>query len=211
MVYICTTCGGPKCMYCGHNWKRWWHPEGARYQGLATDMPGVNATWVTSEMLALSRPSSRIIREYDLFQRSGVKLLINLTEHGEHPYCGDNLAPGSGFSYYPSEFEDHGIAYINPAWEDLGVPSLELMDSVVEECKRVVERGGKVATHCHAGMGRTGLVIACFLIGRGMDPEDALKKVRSRRTGAVQSPSQEEFLVRYKEFLDAKSGGAGKL
>lgn len=54
------------------------------------------------------------------------------------------------------------------------------------------------------GLGRTGLVIACTLIAGGMTADQALEAVRQRRPLSVQSTSQEEFLVRFKEYLDAK-------
>lgn len=111
-------------------------------------------------MLALSRPSSRIIREYGLvdeFVKHGVQHIFNLTEYGEHPHCGDQLVPGGGFSYRPEEFTEKGVGYSNPAWEDMGCPSFELMEVVVRQAREILSKGGKVAVHCHAGerRGRT--------------------------------------------------------
>ena len=118
--------------------------------------------------------------------------------------------PGGGFSYQPSEFTDRGVTYSNPAWEDLGVPSFELMETVVRQAREIMKSGGKIAVHCHAGMGRTGLVITSIMGAEGTDPADALKIVRAKRPGMVQSDPQEEFLHRFKDYLESR-GLRGKL
>ncbi|KAK6013561.1 dual specificity phosphatase, catalytic domain protein [Ostertagia ostertagi] len=54
---------------------------------------------------------------------------------------------------------------------------------------------GKVAVHCHAGHGRTGMVIAaCMMLLRGMTPREAVDFVRQKRPGSVQSSDQVEAL-----------------
>ena len=47
--------------------------------------------------------------------------------------------------------------------------------------------GKKIFVHCHAGMGRTGLIIASYLYYCGMAPsgEDAVYKAKSQRKGML--------------------------
>ena len=41
---------------------------------------------------------------------------------------------------------------------------------------------GKVAIHCHAGLGRTGVLIACYLIySKRLSGDEAITTVRERR------------------------------
>jgi protein tyrosine phosphatase domain-containing protein 1 len=47
--------------------------------------------------------------------------------------------------------------------------------------------GRKIAVHCHAGLGRTGLSIACYFVFMGMyDAKSAVVVTRKRRPGALQ-------------------------
>lgn len=71
---------------------------------------GLHSDWLTSDILAMQRPSSRLIREHKIisqFKRHRIKAVINVQLPGEHPLCGDGIH-ASGFSYLPEEFMDHG-------------------------------------------------------------------------------------------------------
>jgi hypothetical protein len=43
-----------------------------------------------------------------------------------------------------------GIEYYNFGWEDMTAPTLPLMLDIVRVASSVLERGGKIAVHCHA-------------------------------------------------------------
>jgi protein tyrosine phosphatase domain-containing protein 1 len=63
--------------------------------------------------------------------------------------------------------------------------------------------GRKVAVHCHAGLGRTGLAIACFLIASGQagSAAQAVAMVRAARPGSLQTAGQVLFVSIFEQYL----------
>jgi len=151
-------------------------------------------------VLAMARPSERSLRDFGLVawmrgQDPPVTAVFNLQQPGEHPWCGDGIVPPAGFSYRPETLGRGGLAYYPLGWADFGVPTLEAMSVVVKLMAKHEDEGGRVSVHCHAGLGRTGLVIACFLVYRyRLSAEEAVEEVRADRPGSVQTWKQAEFV-----------------
>ncbi|HMU75943.1 MAG TPA: protein-tyrosine-phosphatase, partial [Elusimicrobiota bacterium] len=58
--------------------------------------------------------------------------------------------------------------------------------------------GARVAVHCVGGLGRSGLVAACFLKSRGASTDEAIVEVRRVRSPrAVESAVQEQFVTNF--------------
>eukprot|EP00903_Cladosiphon_okamuranus_P014922 g13817.t2 len=154
----CGFCGGKLCLRCSEQCA-------LRCKGAAVN--GLHSHWITESIIGMQRPSSRLIKAYDVvgqFKRKGLTAIFNLTEPGEHPHCGDGLEKTSGFPYLPETFMREGISVYNFAWEDMTTPSMSLLTDIVRVAVSSLRKGGKIAVHCHAGYGRTGLVIASILV-----------------------------------------------
>lgn len=136
-------------------------------------------------------------------ERLSVAMVLNCQEVGEHASCGPGLLSCTGFTYNPDTLQQHNIGYCHVAWPDMGVPDLAHMLRIVQLMHKVVHCDGKkVAVHCHAGLGRTGLVIACYMVfSLGFSAVQAILKVRDRRRGALQTQAQEMFVLVFAKWI----------
>lgn len=187
-------CGGKACKY--ENPSRWSDEEQA--------VKGIYSSWITDNLLAMARPSTDIIEKYNIieqFQRCGLKTVINLQRPGEHASCGNSLVPESGFTYRPETFMEAGIYFYNFGWKDYGVASLTTILDMVKVMSFAVQEG-KMAVHCHAGLGRTGVLLACYLVFTSrMSADQAILFVRAKRPNSIQTRGQLLCVREFAQFL----------
>lgn len=96
---------------------------------------------------------------------------------------------------------DHDLHHLHLPVPDFGVPSLEQARQFVEFVNKELETGRKVAVHCGAGYGRTGTMLACYLVSQGIAADQAIAQVRSRRPGSIETYEQQEFVRLFGEQL----------
>lgn len=89
----------------------------------------------------------------------------------------------------------HGLASLHLPIDDLTAPTqadfLEALDFIDQQ--RAAGRG--VLVHCRIGEGRTGCILAAYLIRQGATAEQALIHLRAFRQGAVGMPEQQRALA----------------
>ena len=60
--------------------------------------------------------------------------------------------------------------------------------------------------HCFWGRGRTGTMLACYLVkDEGISAEDAIKRIRDLRPYSVETYEQEDAVIEYAEYLKSKT------
>ncbi|KAJ0069717.1 hypothetical protein NL108_012355, partial [Boleophthalmus pectinirostris] len=148
---------------------------------------------VTDDIIAMARPSNDLIERYNIieqFKKLNIRSIINMQQPGEHCHCGPPLDSSSGFTYSPEIFMDNDIYFYNFWMPDFGVSSLvSIIDGV--KVLTFAVREGRVAVHCHAGLGRTGVLIACYLIYTlRISPSEAVHFVRVKRPRSIQTRAQ---------------------
>lgn len=126
--------------------------------------------------------------------RAGVTTFIDLTEENElHPYS-SLLGTAASHRRFPVR--------------DRSVPeSLEITAAVLDAIDHGIGSGERVYVHCWGGVGRTGVIVGCWLARHGSPGEAALAHLRelwqqcpkSRRRRSPDTQEQERYVLRWTE------------
>lgn len=123
------------------------------------------------------------IREW---KRNGVKKVLVLPEDWEIEESWGDV------NYYFSVLKENGLKYLHVPIPDGYAPTDEQFEKIMKWLN-----GDGNLVHCVGGIGRTGTVIAAYLIVKeGLNVDEAIEEVRAHKPGAVQTIEQYEFLIR---------------
>ena len=153
-----------------------------KLHGMITGKPD-NFSWIIEEKLAGSAiPTSK--EEIDWIKQEGVKSIVTIREE-------------------PLEDEwIKDVNYLHVHSNDMGIPEFSDLVNSVDFIHQRITNDEPVMVHCLAGLGRTGTILACYLIKyKDMTANDAIEKVRQERHGSIQSFSQEEIIFRFEKFV----------
>jgi len=154
-----------------------------KLHGMITGKPD-NFSWIIEKKLAGSAiPTSK--EEIDWVKQEGVKSIVTIREEPlEEEWIKD-------------------INYLHIHSNDMGVPEFEDLINSVDFIHERLVNNEPVMVHCLAGLGRTGTILACYLIKyEKMLADDAITKIRKQRSGSIQSYSQEEIIFRFEKFVN---------
>ncbi len=79
----------------------------------------------------------------------------------------------------PELLAQHGICALHLAGTAGELPTPAQLRMLVRAMARMIERGQGVAVHCVSGNGRTGLLLAAYLMHQGLDVDAALAQVQA--------------------------------
>ncbi len=84
-------------------------------------------------------------------------------------------------------------------------PTLDQVKQAVAMISSCLERHLPVAVHCVAGLGRTGTILACYLVGMEIPANNAIIIIREWRAGSIEVPEQEAVVYEYERFINARA------
>ncbi|BFH73650.1 dual specificity protein phosphatase family protein [Sulfurisphaera javensis] len=131
--------------------------------------------------------------EIDEWKKNGVKRVLVLPEEWEI-----EEAWGSSV-YYFTLLKEKGFEFLHIPIPDGYPPTFDQMLEIFKWLKK--DNGNLV--HCVGGIGRTGTVIAAYLIlEEDLDSGEAIEEVRNHRPGAVQTYEQQLFLLQLEKMKE---------
>jgi atypical dual specificity phosphatase len=140
-------------------------------------MPPSGFTWVEKPNLAgLAYPESA--DDLRWLRRNGIEILITLTES---PVRRDWV-------------NETGLMVVNVPVPDMEAPTDRQLDHILDTIRKANASGMGVGVHCGAGLGRTGTVLAAYLVAKGDSPRDAIAAIRDLRPGSIETNEQERAI-----------------
>lgn len=144
-------------------------------------------SWIIEDELAAF--SAFALGDLETLADEGICAIVSLTERVPPELVGERR-----------------FATLHLPIEDMAPPGREQIERFVQFVDRQVRDGCAVGVHCLAGLGRTGTMVACYLVTRGRSADEAIDEVRRARPGSVQTDLQEQAVHRWEI---ARSGNSG--
>src|SRR5919201_526320 len=141
-------------------------------------------SWIDRPKLAaLARPDAP--DELAWLRQNGIELIISLTED---PLRRDWVA-------------DASLLALHVPVADMEAPTPSQIETCISAIRRAHDRQMGVAVHCAAGLGRTGVILACYFVAQGMTAAEAIDHVRDLRPGSIETDEQLEAIEEYERRM----------
>ena len=141
-----------------------------------------NFSWILHGSLAGSMgPTER--RHLIYFERNDVTAIVRLEE---------NTISG----------EPWGFEELFEPVPDFGAPSVEQLDRIVSYVEQQIETWERpTVITCAAGIGRTGTVLAAYLVNTGWEADEAIDYIRQMRPGSIETAAQEDSVRQFSALV----------
>ena len=163
---------------------------------MVSDLYWVTGPWPGKLALAARpRGGEWLPDEIRAWKQAGVGTVLSLLTSDEEREL--------GVANEASEAGALGINFLSFPIPDLQVPrSSTALTKMLEKIDHELTAGKNVVVHCRQGIGRTGLVAACLLLTKGLDPETAVRHVSDARGGRIpETPEQRRWIDQFASTL----------
>lgn len=151
--------------------------------GSTTGMSVENFTWfVPGKLAASGRP--HFDDDFDWLWQQGIRAIVSLTER--------SLKQEKSVQHKVGRF-----VYRHLPVRDETAPAPAQIHAFLEFVNARNALGEPVLVHCAGGYGRTGTMLACYLVSEGWRADDAIREVRAQRPGSIAAEGQAECVREY--------------
>jgi atypical dual specificity phosphatase len=139
-----------------------------------------NFGWlIDGQVAGCARP--RDVDQLAFLWERGVRAIVTLSEE---PLAAEALAR-------------HDLPAAQIPIPDFGAPTPTQIGAALGAIERFLASGRPVVVHCAAGRGRTGTILACWLVREGHTAAEAIDVVRSARPGSIETDGQVAAVQEY--------------
>lgn len=118
------------------------------------------------------------VEDLQALKDKGIKAIVCLLEDGTIVE-----------SYEKNGFEKLWLPII-----DDKAPTIEQVEKLIQFMDEQDKKGNQVSIHCKGGRGRTGTMIASYLISKGSSFDEAMKLIDDKQPNAIKKEFQINFL-----------------
>ena len=148
----------------------------------------------------------------------GIRRIINLMEEDERDHSGNPFASYEPIMDQLCRERNMQAAMTRFPVVDLDTPEPDTMITILDTIDASIGRGKAVYVHCWGGIGRTGMVVGCFLIRHGLahggNVLDKLARLRAddpkRHRVSPEGPGQREYLRQWQRHERVSPGGLSR-
>ena len=100
-----------------------------------------------------------------------------------------------------TQIEEVGFTDCHQPVADFTAPTQDQISQMIAFVEESLARGRPVGISCGAGIGRTGTILACYLVSKSRTADDAIREVELRRGAKIETDSQIEVVREYAKRL----------
>lgn len=132
--------------------------------------------------------------DLDFLRAQGIRALVRLVTPEEYPKVTSREAECLGLTDFYQPVRDFGPA----EWHHI--------PRIVDFIRSCVSAGKPVAVSCLFSYGRTGTIIASYLVSNGLSAVEAIREVREKRPSSIEFPDQELAVADFERVWKARYG-----
>ncbi|MFQ5687628.1 MAG: dual specificity protein phosphatase family protein [Candidatus Scalindua sp.] len=141
-----------------------------------------NFSWlIKGEIAGMAKPHSTMKDFGILKNKEDIEAIVSLTE----------------IPFNKGLIEKFGFEVKHIPVKDFSAPKLEQIEEFLGFAERIRTAGMKLVVYCDGGMGRTGTMLACYLIDKGINAAKAIEIVRKKRPNSIETEEQKKVVFKF--------------